>query len=190
MHLADQHRLFVALDPAPDARAALAALSRSLCEEHGGRAPPAANLHVTLAFLGRIDLGRLDGLVHALGRALTGPRAHGRAVDLVARPTARRARLLALSLADEQGRLAGLISAARIAIATALERPDPDTSVPWPHVTLARFRPPTRVDVRGARNDLTQREQMFAFDRASLYNSEPSHRGLPRYRALATFELD
>jgi 2'-5' RNA ligase len=49
-------RLFLALVPPPETRASLARLARSL--RHGGRAVPAANLHITLAFLGTVTAGR------------------------------------------------------------------------------------------------------------------------------------
>lgn len=45
-----RHRLFFALDPPPDVRRRIADLQRGLAVE--GRAVPAQNFHVTLAFLG------------------------------------------------------------------------------------------------------------------------------------------
>jgi 2'-5' RNA ligase len=45
-----RHRLFFALDPPPDVRRQVATLQRGLAVS--GRAVPAANFHVTLAFLG------------------------------------------------------------------------------------------------------------------------------------------
>ncbi|MFP4138287.1 MAG: RNA 2',3'-cyclic phosphodiesterase [Halomonas sp.] len=61
-------RLFLALEP-PDALRArldvLADLARARC---GGRRVPAANLHLTLAFLGEIEAPRADELVEWLKR--------------------------------------------------------------------------------------------------------------------------
>lgn len=48
-------RLFLALWPPGPAREALGALARRVAAETGGRAVPAANLHLTLAFLGEVD---------------------------------------------------------------------------------------------------------------------------------------
>lgn len=184
------NRLFVALDPISESRDALAALSREVASRCDGRPPPPENLHVTLAFIGRTELDRLDALTEALGAAVAGPPVEGSGTDVVTRPNPRRARLLALSLADEANRLENLIAAAQIAAAEALGRPDPDVGAPWPHITLSRFRPPARIDVRGLRDHLTHREQVFAFDRASLYNSEPQRVGPPHYRSLATFRFE
>lgn len=190
MEVNSHNRLFVALDPVPESRAALVELSEEVCRRGGGRPPPPENLHVTLAFVGRTEPDRIGALTDALSAALRGPPAQGRGSDLIARPNPRRARLLALSLADESDRLENLIAAAQIAAADALGRADPDIGAPWPHITLSRFRQPTRIDVRGVRDHLTHREQVFAFDRASLYNSEPQRAGPPHYRALATFRFE
>lgn len=47
-------RVFLALFPAPDQRRALGDLAQECAEHSGGRAVPAANLHLTLAFLGEL----------------------------------------------------------------------------------------------------------------------------------------
>ena len=50
----DTARLFFALWPDDRVRTALAALAREYCAECSGRVVPAANLHLTLAFLGDV----------------------------------------------------------------------------------------------------------------------------------------
>ena len=52
-------RLFYALWPDPPAQRALAELARSMAEASGGRAVPTEKIHLTLAFLGEVDAGRL-----------------------------------------------------------------------------------------------------------------------------------
>jgi 2'-5' RNA ligase len=59
-------RLFFALWPDDRARAALAPVARRLAGEGGGRPVPAANLHLTLAFLGDVAQDRIEA---ALGAA-------------------------------------------------------------------------------------------------------------------------
>jgi 2'-5' RNA ligase len=55
-------RLFFALWPDPATRDALAATAARLRRTCGGRAPPAANLHLTLAFLGDVPEVRVPEL--------------------------------------------------------------------------------------------------------------------------------
>jgi 2'-5' RNA ligase len=62
-------RLFFALWPDDEVRAALASLTGLLAGECGGRAMAAANLHATLAFLGNVPHERIDSFV-ALADAL------------------------------------------------------------------------------------------------------------------------
>jgi 2'-5' RNA ligase len=53
--LPKRQRLFIALYPDTAARDAMHQLARNLVKESGGRVVPAANLHVTLKFLGPVD---------------------------------------------------------------------------------------------------------------------------------------
>ena len=52
-------RVFYAVWPDPDVRAALAMLARECVARTAGRAPDPANLHVTLAFVGNVDANRV-----------------------------------------------------------------------------------------------------------------------------------
>jgi 2'-5' RNA ligase len=61
-------RTFFALWPDEPSRAALSALARAVAHDRGGRATAAANLHVTIAFVGQVPASRLAALAEA-GRA-------------------------------------------------------------------------------------------------------------------------
>ncbi len=60
-------RLFFALVPDPPVRNALGALAQGLQATIGGRAVPAHNIHLTLAFIGETDLARAAQLRAVLG---------------------------------------------------------------------------------------------------------------------------
>ena len=55
-------RLFFALWPDEGVRAALAAIAEACRAECGGRPIPAENIHLTLAFLGEVNVGRISEL--------------------------------------------------------------------------------------------------------------------------------
>ncbi len=57
-----QVRLFFALLPDPQVRAALAALAAAVAGSTGGRVPRVENIHLTLAFLGTVPRERLPDL--------------------------------------------------------------------------------------------------------------------------------
>ena len=62
-------RVFFALWPDAGARDALSALAGDIAARTRGRAPPAGNLHLTLAFLGDVEPTRL-ALLRAIGAAV------------------------------------------------------------------------------------------------------------------------
>jgi 2'-5' RNA ligase len=66
-------RLFYALWPDPDVRAALSASARPLLEACRGRRVPKRNYHLTLAFLGSVPEQRLDELHAAAGQVAVEP---------------------------------------------------------------------------------------------------------------------
>jgi 2'-5' RNA ligase len=194
VELRPDNRLFVALEPRPEARARLARMAELIAARTGGRPVSQGRIHLTLTFIGRTPSDQVAGLSTALAERLFGPPLRGRARELRSRPSGRAARLVALSLTDESGRLTAAMSAAAAAVAAALEHRDDGGGEPWPHVTLVRYRSPTRLP-RRLLADLaapvgTLEEQVFDFDRASLYDSEQQRGGPPRYRPVATFPLD
>ena len=65
-------RLFFALWPGDEVRAALARLAASLHAECGGRAMVERNIHLTLAFLGNVPVGRIPEL-GALAAGIAAP---------------------------------------------------------------------------------------------------------------------
>lgn len=174
-------RLFVALDLPDGLRGLLAEGGRRVAAALDARAVPEENLHATVAFLGDVAPGRRPAVAAALDAA-RGDALPVRVGEVRARPSARRARLVAVELDDPTGALAErwsvLSSGVRSAAGLA-----PEAAPAWPHVTVARLRRPARVDVRG---DWYSCEQMFDLPSATLYRSHLSRRGAPRYEALAT----
>lgn len=173
--LRPDNRLFLAADPPAPMRERLAELARDAAARWGGRAVPDINLHLTLCFLGRVDPRAGAALVAAV-REL-GASAHpaaGRITGLAAPPGRGPARLCVAELADAGG-LAELYARAGPLLFRAAGR-TPAAGAPWPHVTLVRFRRPTPL-VAFPSND----EQVFVFDRVSLYDAHTVHGGPPRY---------
>jgi 2'-5' RNA ligase len=62
-----KQRIFLALWPDTRAREALATLSIQTAKRSGGRPVPAGNLHLTLAFLGDVEAGRIKDACRAAG---------------------------------------------------------------------------------------------------------------------------
>jgi 2'-5' RNA ligase len=137
-------RCFVAVDlpdPVRDAvRRAQGAL-RAAAPDADVRWTGAAQLHVTLAFLGEIDPARAAAATDAL-RAVAGGRAAFplRAAGLGAFPTARRPRVVWAGIDDPAGGLRAL--AADVAAALAPLGLAPEARPFRGHVTLARVRSP------------------------------------------------
>ena len=177
-------RLFVAFDLADGLRRLLAEAGRRIAETAGGSGVPAENLHATVVFLGDLAEDRLPGVAGALSAA-EGPAVRVAAGACRARPSASRARLVAVELADPSGALAERWRRLAEAVRRAAGMPRDDRA-PWPHVTVARLRRPARVDVRG---DWYSPEQMFDLPSATLYRSHLSRRGGPRYEALAAVRV-
>jgi 2'-5' RNA ligase len=184
-------RLFVALSPPPRALDELeAAVAPLRAEWPELRWASQDKWHVTLAFLGEVDRGRLDELAARLERAA----ARHRTQQLLigpggAFPSASRARVLMTRIESADGDLAGLVALARSVAAGARRAgaPPPDEGRRYrPHVTLARTKQPLHLGelvqalggLRGA-----------SWPAAEIHLIE-SHQGpLPSYETLGTWPL-
>jgi RNA 2',3'-cyclic 3'-phosphodiesterase len=156
---------------------AIAALETSVA---GARWVPVQNIHVTLAFLGRVDDGHVAAISAAIADAVQD---HidftARLGELGAFPSIRRARVIWAGLDDPTRGLAGLAGS----VADALEplgfareaRPF------QPHATIARLKQPAPVELTVAPTPLA-----FPIERISLFESH-LQRPAPMYEELATF---
>ena len=140
-HSGAKVRLFVALEPADDERAALARWRDGLLAGRDDLRPsPAATLHLTLAFLGWTPEDAVATVAETIRAAAAGlPSALLRPGEVVPVPPRGAPRLFALDLEDDGGRGA----AVQAAVGEALSRAGlwrPERRPWWPHVTLARVR--------------------------------------------------
>ena len=181
------NRLFYALDLPEAARRRLSALARERAARVEGRPVPEGNLHLTLRFLGRVEVEQGSRLADALAAVagMAAPRL--RLVRVQARPSTRRARLLAAVFEDVGGALAEVHARLAAAVAQALGTP-PDRSSLWPHVTLVRLRRPAPAGDAVAPIGGESGELAFDVSRASLYDSETVPGGR-RYVPIASAEL-
>ena len=133
-------RLFLALEPAEEDRAALAAWRDELVAGRDDLRPvPAQTLHLTLVFLGYRPEKEIELIAECAFEGIGDARA---AVlePLAVKPIRPRApRLFALDLRDPDGHAAGIQAAASDALAR--ERfYTPEKRAWWPHITLARVK--------------------------------------------------
>ena len=184
-------RLFVAIAPPPDALSELEQTVASLRPDWPRlRWVGQERWHVTLAFLGTVDEGRLDGLRTRLGRAAGRHRpAEVRIGRGGAFPSAAKARVLCAHLDGQREELAGLgaLAASVAAGARRAGAPAQDEGRRFrPHVTLARSREPADVSalvetLRGFNGSVWQA------DRIHLIQSHPGPR--PSYQTIAGWPL-
>lgn len=144
-------RLFVALEPPPAVRAALAAWAReAVGEDPQLRLVAPEALHLTLAFLGErpdADAQLLaPALARALGRGLVPPRDAHALEPLWLAP--RRPHVLTVAVADPAGLLGDLQARIVAAVSGALDW-EPERRAFRPHVTVARVRRNQHVRPRG-----------------------------------------
>jgi RNA 2',3'-cyclic 3'-phosphodiesterase len=179
------NRLFVALDLPDDLRQALAARGQALERAHGGRAVPAANLHVTLDFLGRVPPERAAVLIEALPGALRWPTFQVRLAGAAQRPARGPARLVAAELEPlAAGDLPERVDGLRRLVADAIGRQEVDGRH-WLHVTVLRMGQPTRL----AGFDWPGDERVFDISRATLYDSHIAPGRAPRYEPVVRVPL-
>jgi RNA 2',3'-cyclic 3'-phosphodiesterase len=178
------NRIFVALDLPDELRRYATQLAEPLTDERGVRPVEERNLHITLQFLGDVQPRALDQVRASLEREVDGPPVRVRPGAVVPRPSADRARLLALELHDVDGALTAL--ARRIHTMTGAILGGPVSNRPlWPHITLARFSRPERV----RRSPTSQSERVFDITRLALYHSHIAPGHTPRYEELLGITL-
>lgn len=183
-------RLFLAVEPSAAAREQLELLTADVRRALGDAADrlrwtPAANVHLTLHFLGEVDDGRLSGLRESLGSELAGSPFDTQVGALGTFPVGRPPHTLWVSLqagGAMLGRLHGdLASRLREAGARVETRPFS------PHMTLARVR--DRERHRAARRVAEGLAHVrvppigWRVDRVTLFRSDLSG-SAPRYDAL------
>lgn len=176
-------RLFVAVDIPDDVRELVRRGVEPIRDRYPqGRWVPSVNHHVTLMFLGNVRPSAIAPTMDAIGE-VAGAQApfETRVRGLGAFPSARRARVLWIGLEDPTERLADL--AAGLGEASA---PDVVTQTrPFtPHLTVARFEPPVRLEQE--LSGLALQSRPFEVAWLSLYRSDLG-RPTPRYEVLATF---
>lgn len=172
-------RLFVALDLPSELRSHVADVASAALAHTTATLVPSANLHVTLQFLGDVSPAAQHDLVMALADVFHGPAVRVAVGDLVPRPSAGRARLVAVELDDVDGALTVLAKRVHRATATALDGAVSNRPL-WPHITVARFRRPERV----RRSPTTKSERVFDITRIALYHSDIAPGRAPRYHEV------
>jgi 2'-5' RNA ligase len=181
-------RLFVALEPPPDALAELDAAVAPLRSQWPRlRWASQDRWHVTLAFLGEVREDVLEELATRLGRAAARKqslRAHiGRGGAF---PAARRARVLCSHIEGDAEALSALAASVAAAARRAGAAPGDENRRYWPHLTLARCREPTDL------SDLVAKLAGFA---GSAWTAEHIHLirsylgPQPRYETIGSWAL-
>jgi 2'-5' RNA ligase len=170
-------RVFFALWPDADARDRLAALAAAVAARTRGRAPPAANLHVTLAFVGEVPAERVAAL-NPIG-ALVAARAAPFELTLDCTGTFRRTGITWAGATRLPPQLEGL--ARSLFDALAAEGFAVDDRPFSPHVTLAR---------RCKAPEIGKLAAPIAWNVTQLVlNASETLSGAPRYRDLAAWPL-
>jgi RNA 2',3'-cyclic 3'-phosphodiesterase len=177
-------RLFLALEPAEDDRAALAAWRDELVAGREDLRPTAAgSLHLTLVFLGYRPEKEIERIAACAFEAIgAAPATDLKPVAVKAMPP-RRPRLFALDLADPGGHAARVQAAASDALAR--ERfYAPEKRPWWPHITLARV----KRSARAGPLDAAPPDGPIRATTVTLYRSLLSPQGA-RYEPLARLDL-
>jgi RNA 2',3'-cyclic 3'-phosphodiesterase len=173
-------RLFFAFWPREGARQALARASARATRSSGGRAVPAENLHVTLAFLGSVPRRRMPELKAIAERAALNC-AQQQPLELRFEALAHwpRQQILCAVVADETPVAAALSAALKDAAAAAGFSPD---LKPFrAHVTVAR-------KVMHAPRENALRALLWRFDDFALIDSRTEASG-PVYSVIECYSL-
>ncbi len=143
---------------------------------------PSENQHVTVKFLGRTWPRLVEWVTATVGEVASRHAPFETRIDgLGAFPNARRARVLWAGLEDAGSGFAAIAGALDEALARAFE---PERRAFTPHLTLARFDPPVRLDEPPASIE----SEPFTVERLVLFRSH-LRRPAPVYEPLATFRL-
>jgi 2'-5' RNA ligase len=178
-------RLFVAIDLPEDVRGLVEDGIAPVRERYPrARWVPTRNQHVTLKFLGTTWPRLVDTVIQSVGEVAA---AHvpfeTRVAELGAFPSARRARVLWIGLEDPAGRLAAIAKDLDERLTKDFE---PEARAFTPHLTVARFEPPVRLE-----DDLEEigvESRPFGVEWLVVYRSH-LQRPAPVYEAIATFPL-
>ena len=184
-------RLFIALD-LPDAlRAGIAAWGRRELKDPALRVVKEESLHVTLAFLGYTPEKEIGSLAQIV-EALDSPAPTIKLGDPIAKPTLKRARIIALPVVSP-GTVALQAELEEKLVAARLFKPEKRPF--WPHVTVARVKSagrgsgrPTEVSQPPKELSKPLLEPNYEGIRVPLYRSELNPMGA-RYTPLAQVEL-
>lgn len=180
-------RLFVAVDvPAGHLEAIDRALGGMELSRDRARFTSPEGRHVTLQFLGATPSDRLEAVSRAIASVADGQDAAPVALGaLGAFPSRRRARVLWAGLDDPEG-LLGALAAGLGRTLEPLGYPR-EARAFTPHVTLARYRTPARLDHVASERPWDQLPR-FTVSAMKLYRSRLHPRGA-RYEVLSAFPL-
>jgi 2'-5' RNA ligase len=184
---APTRRLFFALWPDAEQRAALIHAAAKTVRHCGGRPVPGENLHVTLAFLGGVPESRLQELSAIARQVAAGLPANAArlAVSLAALEHWARAQVLVVLAREEEPRdspASGVAALARILTAdTAAGGFSPDLKPFRAHVTVAR-------KVARAPRTFDMHKVLWSFDAFALVESRTLPEG-PVYSVVELFVL-
>lgn len=175
--------MFFALWPEADVRAPLDSLARGCAAQAGGRAPDAANLHLTLAFIGEVSASRITTLREIGGKATAAAPAFVLTLDRIGAfhkqgivwvgPSSANGAIEALA-----GELSLLLKAAEF---------DLESRPFHPHVTLARRARTRNLDSTGG--GPLRAPIVWNVQRVTLAASEHA-RGALRYVSIGSWPLD
>ncbi len=175
-------RVFAAVPIPDEIRMALAGELREL--PIPGRLTPTANWHITLRFLGPVDLVTYERFLGGLSGQPLGPPFRLRLAGVGGFPRPAKATVVWVGVLGDVDRLGELAEMAEDAAQGAGLAPE---ERPFdPHLTISRVRPP--ADIRRVVEPGSELEMAWSCDRLVVFESHTG-RGHAWYEALETFEL-
>jgi 2'-5' RNA ligase len=182
MNAAPKRRLFVGIELDDRIRNEIEDLVRPWRSLDGFRWVPAENLHLTLAFLGWVEVSTVDAIVDRLPTAAARPHAFSTRLSGAGRfPERGKARVLWVGLDDAGGALTALAETVQGSLQDSFQREDRPYR---PHITVARARRPVAVpglETGGGSSS-------FDVDEIALFESHLG-RQHARYEVLARSQL-